>query len=177
MLWAVFRRKPPSPVVGPSRGAPCRGAHFVVSKRCLFLRTSRWRACNCHFFLWKRSQTSHSSWDGQRDRPEAHAVKWKHPSIDLAYVASKCPLRTGHLSNLKGQDPVSGPVLLNRPCREAPWAYLGSLLPLPIRHTRLPGFLPGWFQGPEAAPGFPAKAQLAPGPVTPPGSPRGHASS
>ncbi|KAK2507907.1 hypothetical protein MC885_010388 [Smutsia gigantea] len=115
MLRAVLRRKPPSPVVGPSRGAPCHGTPFVVSRRCLFLRTSRWRACNCHFFLWKRSQTSHSSWDGQRDR-------------------------------------------------EAPRPYLGSLLPPPISHTRLPGFSPGWFQGPEAAPGFPAKAQLAPGP-------------
>lgn len=63
MLRAVLRRKPPSPVEGPSRMAPGCGAPSAPSRRCLFLRARRCRACSCHFFLWNRSQTSHSSWD------------------------------------------------------------------------------------------------------------------
>lgn len=186
MLRAVLRRKLPSPVVGLSRTAPGRGLPSATSTRRLFLRASRCRACSCHFFLWNRSQTSHSSWDRWRTRSGGAARSKQNPpssaTTSHGFQARVSLLKTGHLflapSEVKTRP--GAPRLLGRlhgrQCVTARARLLSSLSP-PTGPARLRGCPPGWFRGPEAAPRFPARAPSAPCPATPPGSPRGCASS
>lgn len=186
MLRAVLRRKLPSPVVGLSRTAPGRGPPSATSTRCLFLRASRCRACSCHFFLWNRSQTSHSSWDRRRTRSGGAARSKQNPpssaTTSHGFQARVSLLKTGHLFpapsevNTRPGAPRLLGRLHGRQCVTARAGLLSSLSP-PTGHARLRGCSPGWFRGPEAAPRFPARAPSAPCPATPPGSPRGCASS
>lgn len=116
MLRAVLCRKPPSPEAGLLRMAPGCSTPSA-SRRRFFLRARRCRACNCHFFLWNPSQTSHSSWDRWWGGSSGGGDTVKQECLSMALKLHSFQALWTSRQLSQDQDPTRGP----RTAQWNPW--------------------------------------------------------